>query len=243
MRDILLDLVEHTYDLGVIDLVKIVGEDSTTAIEAIADDRSVVVQGSFDKPVAEFTGTFGMPNLSKLKIILGIPEYKSDATIKVDHAGAEKDGIPTSMHFVNKAGDFKNDYRFMNSVIIEEKLKTVKFKGASWHVEFEPTASAIQRLKFQANANAEETVFRTRTEKGNLVVTFGDHSTHAGNFVFQTDVTGVLKHEWAWPVKQIISILELNGDKTMHISDDGAAQITVKSGIATYNYIIPAQTK
>jgi len=29
----------------------------------------------------------------------------------------------------------------------------------------------------------------------------------------------------------------------MRISDDGAMQITVDSGIAVYNYILPAQTK
>jgi hypothetical protein len=29
----------------------------------------------------------------------------------------------------------------------------------------------------------------------------------------------------------------------MRISDDGAAQITVDSGIAVYNYILPAQSK
>ncbi len=51
MRDHLLDLVEHTYDLGCIDLVKITGDDSTTVIDGLAEDRSVVVQASFKKPV------------------------------------------------------------------------------------------------------------------------------------------------------------------------------------------------
>jgi hypothetical protein len=41
----------------------------------------------------------------------------------------------------------------------------------------------------------------------------------------------------------VISILDLTGDKVMKISDDGAAQITVDSGLATYTYIIPAQSK
>jgi hypothetical protein len=41
----------------------------------------------------------------------------------------------------------------------------------------------------------------------------------------------------------VISILDLSGDKTFRISDDGAAQITVDSGLAVYNYILPAQTK
>jgi hypothetical protein len=46
-----------------------------------------------------------------------------------------------------------------------------------------------------------------------------------------------------WPVKQIIDILSLSGDKTMRISDQGVAEITVDSGLATYRYLIPAQTK
>ena len=44
-------------------------------------------------------------------------------------------------------------------------------------------------------------------------------------------------------MKQVISILDLTGDKVMRISDDGATQITVNSGIAEYNYILPAQRK
>jgi hypothetical protein len=72
---------------------------------------------------------------------------------------------------------------------------------------------------------------------------FGDHSTHAGNFVFHPGVTGTLKRAWSWPIKTVIGILDLTGDKTFRISDDGAAQITVDSGLAVYNYILPAQSK
>jgi hypothetical protein len=61
--------------------------------------------------------------------------------------------------------------------------------------------------------------------------------------VFQHDVTGNLKRTWSWPVAQVISILGLVGDKIMKISDDGCMQITVDSGMAVYNYILPAQTK
>ena len=81
MRDHLLDLVEHTYDLGFIELVKVTGTDSETTIDGLAEDRSVVVSAKFKQPVAEFVGTFGMPNLSKLKILLGIPEYKENLSL------------------------------------------------------------------------------------------------------------------------------------------------------------------
>ena len=131
----------------------------------------------------------------------------------------------------------------MASEIVTEKAKTVKFKGVNWHIEFEPTVAAIQRLKMQAQANAEEVNFQAKTDNGDLKFFFGDHSTHAGNFVFQPGVTGQLKRAWAWPIKTVISILDLTGDKTFKISDDGAAMITVDSGVAVYNYILPAQSK
>jgi hypothetical protein len=240
MKDCLKDLVEHTFDLGCIDLIKIVGDTETTEISALAEDLSVVVQGKFHNPVADFVGTFGMPNLGKLKTLLNLQEYREDAKLSITRkATQELDGI----NFENAAGDFKNNYRFMASGVVNEKLKTAKFRGANWHIEFEPTNAAIQRLKWQMAANAEEPNFQAKTENGNLKFFFGDHSTHAGNFVFQSDVTGQLKRTWSWPAKQFASIMDLTGDKIVRISDDGAAQITVDSGMGLYNYILPAQSK
>ena len=243
MKDHLLDLVEHTYDLGCIDLVKITGDDSTTVIDGLAEDRSVVVQASFKQPVAEFVGTFGMPNLSKLKVLLGLEPYKQDAKISINKQERNGSEVPVGLNFENNAGDFKNNYRFMTSEIIEEKLKVVKFKGVDWNIEFEPTIAGVQRLKYQALANAEELTFNAMSDGSDLKLEFGDHSTHAGSFIFQPDVNGKLSRTWSWPVKQFISILDLTGDKTVHISDQGAAQITVDSGLAVYKYILPAQSK
>ena len=240
MRDHLLDLVEHTHDLGVIDLVKITGDDKSTVIGGLAEDRSVVVEGTFARPHADFMGTFGMPNLSKLKILLNLQEYRENAQLSLTRKDT---GVADGINFENATGDFKNNYRFMAAEIVNEKLKTVKFKGVTWHIEFVPTVAAIQRLKMQAQANAEEINFQARTENGDLKFSFGDHSTHSGNFVFHPGVSGTLKRAWSWPIKTVIGILDLTGDKTFRISDDGAAQITVDSGLAVYNYILPAQSK
>ena len=243
MKDILQDLVAHTHSLGFIPLVKISADNGETQIEAMAEDRSVIVQAKTKSPVDEFDSVFGMPNLNKLAIHLNCPEYKENAKISVVKAERNGETVPTGLHFENQAGDFQNDYRFMNTDIVNEKLKSVKFKGAKWDIEFEPSVASIQRLKFQANANSEENVFQVSTEDNNLVFKFGDASTHAGNFVFQAGVDGKLKQTWAWPVVQVMSILNLDGDKTMRIAEAGAMQITVDSGLAEYNYILPAQSK
>lgn len=243
MKDFLQDLVAHTHALGFIQLVKVSASDSETIIEAMAEDRSVIVQAKTKVPSSDFEGVFGMPNLNKLDILLKCPEYRENAKISVVTTTREGDIIPSGLHFENEQGDFQNDYRFMSNEIVNERLKSVKFKGANWNIVFEPLVAAIQRLKYQATAHTEETVFQVTTENDNLVFSFGDASTHAGSFVFQHDVQGSLKQVWAWPITQTISILGLSGDLTMSISDSGAMMITVDSGIAEYNYILPAQTK
>ena len=209
----------------------------------MAEDRSVILQANTKTAQVEMKGTFGMPNLNKLDIHLKCPEYKDGASIEVVQADRNGATIPVGIHFENKAGDFKNDYRFMNADIINEKLKTVKFKGAQWEVEVQPTLGNVQRFKLQATANSEETVFTVITDGDNLKFKFGDASTHAGEFIFATGITGSLKNEWAWPVAQTMAILGLDGDKTMRISDQGAMQIEVNSGLASYEYILPAQSK
>jgi len=242
MKDILQDVVAHTHALGFLSLVK-VSNDGSTAIDSMAEDRSVILTASTNAPVAEFTGTFGMPNLDKLALHLKNPEYKDNANIAVIQAERNGETIPTHIHFENAAGDFENDYRFMNKAIIEEKLKTVKFKGASWAVEFAPSMASIARMKLMSAAHSEEPTFNVKTQDGNLVFSFGDASTHAGEFVFQHGVEGSLTHTWSWPVAQVQSILSLDGDLTMSISDQGAMKISVNSGMATYDYILPAQSK
>ena len=243
MKDHLLDIVAHTHALGNISLVKIVGNESETVIESIAEDRSVILQAKFITPVKEFAGVFGMPNLGKLHTILNIPEYKENAKITVTRQDRNGEMVPTGIHFENEEADFKNDYRFMSAEIVNDQLKTVKFKGVKWNVDIVPSVAAIQRMRFQANANSEETTFIAKTEKGNLKFYFGDHSSHAGDFIFASNITGSLSKGWAWPKDVVINILSLSGDKTFKISDEGAAMITVDSGIIQYSYIIPAQTK
>ena len=246
MKDILQDIVAHTHALGFLSLVKVTAED-TTSIDSMAEDRSVILSAETHSPVGEFDGVFGMPNLDKLNLHLKNPEYQKDAKIDVVQAERNGETIPTHIHFENNAGDFRNDYRFMNKAIIEEKLKTVKFKGANWNVTFQPSLAAITRMKLQSAAHSEEPTFNVSTKDTggvtDLVFSFGDASTHAGSFVFETGVSGTLAHTWSWPVSQVQSILNLSGDITMSISDQGAMMITVDSGMAKYDYILPAQSK
>ena len=242
MKSILQDIVAHTNKLGFLNIVKVTGTEEKTQIDSMADDRTVIMYAETATPHPDMIGTYGMPQLEKLRYLLDGKEYQDGAKIEVITAERNGETIPVGLHFENKDGDFKNDYRFMNQDIINEKLKTVKFRGVNWNVEVEPTVSAIQRFQFQAGANTEHTSFLAKTDGDKLTFTFGDLSSHGGEFVFATGVTGKLTKAQTWPVTQVLSILKIADANNAKISfsDQGAMQITLDSGIATYKYIIPA---
>ena len=72
MRDYLKDIVQHTHGLGFIEAAKIANGDGGTELEAMDDDRTVIVQAKFKEQIPGLSGTFGLPNLSKLNILLNI---------------------------------------------------------------------------------------------------------------------------------------------------------------------------
>ena len=243
MKDFLQDVVSHTHSLGVVPAIRITATPESTIIDAISEDKIMMMHGVTHVPLTKLSGVFGMPYLNKLDLHLKCPEYQDNATIKLLTETRDGEVIPTGLHFENASGDFQNDYRFINRFIIDKQVGNPNFAGTTWQVQFEPTQTNIQRLKFQASAHTEELVFQTTTQDGNLIISFGDLNTHAGNFVFHQNVSGILKSNWAWPKSLVISVLNLFGDKTVKINDGGALQITVDSGIAKYNYTFRAQVK
>jgi len=128
MKDILQDVVAHTHALGFLSLVKVTADTTSTVVESMADDRSVIMTATAHTPVTEFDGIFGMPNLDKLALHLKNPEYQKDAKIEVVKAVRNGETIPTHIHFENSTGDFENDYRFMNRAIIDENLRRLHLK-------------------------------------------------------------------------------------------------------------------
>ena len=243
MQSILQDIVSHTQNLGFLTIVKVTGTEEKTLFNSMADDRSVIMEAETANPYPDMIGVFGMPQLNKLKYLLDGSEYKDNAKISITKGERNGETVPTGIHFENSAGDFKNDYRFMTTDVINEKLKTVKFRGAKWDVEIEPSMAAVARFNFQAGANNEHPTFLAKTDNGDLKFIFGDVSTHGGEFIFATNVSGKLDRGWTWPVGPILAILKIadvNNTK-MSLSNEGAIQITLDSGLATYKYIIPAQ--
>jgi len=191
----------------------------------------------------DFVGTFGMPGIGQLATLLNLDEYREDAVITVNSKDLDGANTKTGLHFENKSSNFENEYRFMSSALVNEKLKTLQFKEPPYEVQLEPPVLSIQRLRQQSLANANELLFTSTVEKGNLVFNFGDHSTNSGKFIFSDNASEALNKRWAYPVAQVMGILALAGDTEMKFSNAGALVITCNSGLIKYTYILPAQAK
>ncbi len=81
MQDLLKDIVAHTNKLGFLNIAKITGTDKKTLIDSMAEDRTVIMYAETANPYPQIIGTFGMPQLEKLRYLLDGAEYKEDAKI------------------------------------------------------------------------------------------------------------------------------------------------------------------
>ena len=245
MKDVVLDVVKHTAGLGFIESVKVTGTDEETRIDAMDTDRTVILNAKLHTQVPDLMGEFGMGNLSFLNGISHLPNYKEDdATIKVVRRDRNGEEQPENLLFEDSNGN-TDTYRFMSKQIVEQQLKTAVFKGANWNVTFQPTKQKVSELTMVASIYAAiDPTFKVKTEATDLIILIGAGAgaSHTGRRVFANNIEGNLTEGWSWPLNQVLSILKLgmSGVCVVQISDQGALQIIIDSGIGAYNYILPA---
>ena len=264
MLDYLRDLVKHTGNLGV-QVIKVTGDSAGKVIlEGMEEDKTVVIKGKFLKDIPEVEGVCGLGQLDQLNTILNIYSHKDDkveieredkkfSMVVKDGSGntvLDADGTPTYeeveenvigiLSFNRASEKVINKYRVTDKRQIKDQFD---FLGADWDVEIEPTQSAIDMLGKQAGIGFSET-FGVKTENGDLFVVLGDPALQS-SFLFAKDVKGEMTNPWTWDLGKVLSILKLssNAECSMHFLDKGLLQITLNTGQAEYNYILPAKAR
>ena len=248
MRDILKDIVKHTHSLGIIQAAKVTTDAEGTTIDAMDDERTVVLRGKLHKPVPEFEGKFGLGRLGVLNGLLGYSSEDSTGNVKhsdVTVVTEERSGVDvtTEINF-SMEGGFDSSYRVIVSELVDAQIKTASFRGASWNVEIMPTQKAIKDLQYFAGIlSSFDPLLTARTVGGNLMFYIGDSSTDKVELPFAMNVEGELKTGWSFPLSTVLTILKLSDTSTMNmkISDQGAMMIMVDSGLGIYEYILPAK--
>ena len=247
MRDILSNIIHHTGDLGFLNTVKVTGSDDSVSIESMDESRTVILKGRLNAPNESFKGEFGMQNLQILKGLINFSNFLTDdSTIEfVTGERKDEDGntvvVPEEIEFTDSESQ-KSRYRLTSTRYIPNQAK---FRGAEWNVVLNPTKSKISEFTQLASIfGAFETHFEVKTEDRKLIFSIGGDSVSGGFLIFDNDVDGNLSGEsLMWQTSQVLSILKLADDPsniTMHFSDKGALQISVKSDLATYDYIMPS---
>jgi len=245
-HDVIQDIVKHTSGPAGFTAIKVTSSDTETTLDAMNADRTVILKAKLHAPATEFQGEIGMGNLGFLAGVVQLDTYKQEgSTVSVEYA--DRKGVSTPEHLLFKDGSGNKDqYRFMSKEIIEQTLQTVKFKGVEWDITFEPTKEKVAELRQVAGIYGDiEPNFTVKTEDGNLIVTVGaNDGSFSGKRIFATNVNGTLTQGYAWPLAPVLSILKLgmSSNCEMKISARGALQISVDSGIAQYDYILPALT-
>lgn len=245
MRETILDIVKHTGGLGFIDTVKVTGDDSTTVIEAMDNDRTVIIKAKLLKPETLLKGEFGMSHLPLLQGLLNYANFKADgASISVKRRDRNGKDTPDEIVFRDEQGQTAS-YRLMSSEVIPDQAK---FLGTNWDVVVDPSQSKVKEFSSLAGLyGAFENYFMVKTVDGELKFFIGDEgsSSHRASLTIETDVTGTLAGDLHWPINQVLSILKLGIDENLKLqfSGRGALQITMTSAHAEYNFILPARKK
>lgn len=250
LRELLLDIIKYTTGTGIVDAIKIENEEENgsmvTRVNAMDDNKSVIIKGKLNEPEPRFVGSVGMSRLSILKGFAELASHKTDnATVEIKTAERQGNIVSEEIVFTDEKGT-SSVFRLMSGDIIPN----AKFLGAKWTVEFTPDKSTLAEFAQKVNIlSSLEQVFWPSFEDGVLTFHIGEKgSTHYTNCIMTKDGgQGKLSanNKMFWPNSLVLNILKLDSDNTstFKISEDGAAMIEIKSKNAVWQYILPAKMK
>ena len=246
IKDTLKDVIRHTHDLGIFEMVKIKGTTTQTEIETVDADKTVIVKGTSNDPVADFAdATVGLSRMGVLKSFLQYPGYDTEgATVQVNTQERNGEQVPTEVQFVSEDGGDAH-YRFMLADVINQQLKEIKFKGAEFDINIVPSAKNLKDLGyFNSVLGSFEANFSPKTNGTDLFFHIGDGVSDRTKIQISNSIEGSITRDWRWPLDIVLKILRLGDNATcvMSINDQGLLQIKVDSGLGVYTYLLPAKS-
>lgn len=247
------DLVRHLGNLQ-IKVIKLTGDaQGNVKIQAVeSDNKSVVVNGKFNKKVTEFDGVIGLSDLKMLESFVSIYSdpndiveiVREDREIEVD--GLDEDGNPAKVKetenvisgfvFKRQKPSMKNPYRVMDKRLIPQQFDP---KQIVWDVTFKPSKTGIKLFMIQAGLGLSEN-FSFEQRGTDLFLTFGDAEIH-----FADNIPPKLTTKRFWGVSVVQALLKLSETADCEMSfnnDKGAIKIKLDTGLAIYEYILPAKS-
>jgi len=129
--------------------------------------------------------------------------------------------------------------------VINQQLKSIKFKGAEFDINIIPSEKNLKDLQYFNNVlGAYEQYFSPKTDGTDLYFHIGDGVSDRTKILVNNDIDGSVTKDWRWPLDIVLKILNLSktSNVVMSINDQGLLQIIVDSGLAKYTYLLPAKS-
>ena len=246
IKDVFKDVLKHTHSLGIFEMVKITGTLDKTEIETVDADKTVIFKGETHNAVPDFVdSTIGLSRMGVLQGYLQYPGFDDEnAKQEVVMQDRNGDNVPVEIKFTAQDGNDAH-YRFMLADVINQQLKDIRFKGAEFDVDIEPSQKMMKDLTyFNTILAAYEANFMPKTEDGALYFHVGDGGSDRTKILINNNVEGEINTDWKWPLDVVLKILRLgdNSSLVMSFNNQGLLQIKVDSGMGIYTYLLPARS-
>lgn len=242
IKDSLRDILRHTHNLGIFEMVKIEGTKKETSVETVDPEKTVIFKGKLVNTVDDFADqTIGLSRMSVLDGFLKVFDSTED-TVKVTTQTRNGATVPAEVEFIREDGTNAN-YRFMLAEVVNQQLKEIKFKGATFEINIVPSQKNLKDLsQFNSILSSFESTFSPRTEDGKLYFYIGDNGGDRTKILVSENPGGELAHEFKWSLDIVLRILKLGDSANVVMSiTKGLLQIVVHSGVGEYTYLLPAK--
>jgi hypothetical protein len=245
MKDHFLDLVKIVIGPGFFDKIKVTADQKSVIIEAMENEKEVILKGKFEKPVIGLIGEFGLSNLNLLSHICGDNEFTNvDSKLKVTYEERDKEQVPVELSYVNKSKTFVN-YRFMSKQLVPDQPI---FQDPPWEIIMKPSKANIQQFIWAANGLSDyEQYFIPKVRDNELCFYIGenDAANQRGGVIFANDIKGKFDSKHRWKISHIQTILRLadNAECEMSLSTKGIIQIKIGTGVGIYKFLFPAKIR
>ena len=152
--------------------------------------------------------------------------------------------IPVEISFSSAEGH-TGSYRFMLADVINQQLKSMKFKGAEFDINIIPSAKNLKDLGyFNTILASYEAMFSPSTDGNQLFFSIGDGISDRAKVLISNIDDGNITSDLNWPLDVVLKILRLgnSGNCVLSINNQGLLQIKVDSGLGIYTYLLPTKS-
>lgn len=240
MREIIADIVKQAS--GLVDIIKVIGTAESTRLEALDQEKTLIIVGKLKTPVKELEGVFGLTNLGLLKGLLDFSSYKTDkASFSVKRGTIGGESVPEQFEFKDGAGA-GSTFRLMAGALCPDQAAIA---NVPWDVSVQPSRAKIAEFQQLASLyNEVDKHFGAKTEDGNLLFTIGDDnsSMHRASAVVAEDVKGELRGGMQYSTHHFMSVMRIAGNNpTVRLTTRGVLCVEVESTHGNWTYYVRAK--